>query len=54
MQNHGYAVEIASMPEHIRGYGHVKQRHIEDVKANEDALWLNFNNPQAATALAAE
>jgi indolepyruvate ferredoxin oxidoreductase len=52
--NHRYAVEIASMPEHIRGYGHVKLRHIEDVKANENALWLNFNNPQAATALAAE
>ena len=52
--NHRYAVEIASMPEHIRGYGHVKLRHIEDVKANEEALWLSFNNPQASTALAAE
>ncbi len=52
--NHRYAVEIASMPEHIRGYGHVKARHLADVKANETALWQNFRNPKAATALAAE
>jgi len=49
-----YAVEIASIPEHIRGYGHVKMRHLEDAKANEEALWLNFRNPQTATAMAAE
>ena len=53
-ENHQYAVQIASMPEHIRGYGHVKLRHLEDVKANEEALWLNFNNPQSSTAMAAE
>jgi indolepyruvate ferredoxin oxidoreductase len=53
-QNHRYAVEIASIPEHIRGYGHVKQRHLADAKANEEALWQNFRNPAAATAMAAE
>jgi indolepyruvate ferredoxin oxidoreductase len=49
-----YAIQIASIPEHIRGYGHVKERHLEDVKANEEALWQNFRNPKASTAMAAE
>jgi indolepyruvate ferredoxin oxidoreductase len=52
--NHRFAVEIASMPEHIRGYGHVKQKHLADVKSNEQALWQNFRNPKVGTALAAE
>jgi len=53
-ENHPYAVQIASIPEHIRGYGHVKQRHLADAKANEEALWQAFRNPSAATAIAAE
>jgi len=36
--NHGLAVEIASIPEHIRGFGHVKQRHLEAAKAREAEL----------------
>ncbi len=52
--NHRFAVEIASMPEHIRGYGHVKQKHLADVKSNEHALWQNFRNPKAGAAMAAE
>ncbi len=31
LHNHEVLVELASMPEGIRGYGHVKQRHIESV-----------------------
>jgi indolepyruvate ferredoxin oxidoreductase len=31
-------VEIASIPEHIRGYGHVKERHLRDAKAKEARL----------------
>jgi indolepyruvate ferredoxin oxidoreductase len=31
--NHALAVEIASLPEHIRGFGHVKERHLEEVLA---------------------
>ena len=53
-ENHRYAIEIAGIPEHIRGYGHVKHRHLEEAKANEEALWQNFRNPQPATVLAAE
>jgi indolepyruvate ferredoxin oxidoreductase len=36
--NHALAVEIASLPEHIRGFGHVKQRHLEEVSAREAEL----------------
>lgn len=32
------AVEIASVPEGIRGYGHVKERHVADAKASEAML----------------
>jgi indolepyruvate ferredoxin oxidoreductase len=38
------AVEIASIPEHIRGYGHVKERHLETAKANEAALLAQFRS----------
>ena len=33
------AVEIASIPEHIRGFGHVKEAHFEQAKAREAACW---------------
>ncbi|MGI9514566.1 MAG: indolepyruvate ferredoxin oxidoreductase family protein [Anderseniella sp.] len=36
--NLGLAVEIASVPEDIRGYGHVKERHVAEAKANEATL----------------
>jgi indolepyruvate ferredoxin oxidoreductase len=45
--NHGAAVEIASLPEQIRGYGHVKERHIDDVKAREAELLTAYRNPSA-------
>ncbi|MEM9473605.1 MAG: DUF6537 domain-containing protein, partial [Pseudomonadota bacterium] len=32
------AVEIASVPEDIRGYGHVKERHVAEAKTNEATL----------------
>ncbi len=40
--NYETAVEIASLPEHIRGYGHVKERNVRDVRANEAALLERF------------
>lgn len=36
--NRDLAVELASLPEHIRGFGHVKQRHVEQVRQREEAL----------------
>ncbi|WP_225765455.1 indolepyruvate ferredoxin oxidoreductase family protein [Stenotrophomonas sp. Marseille-Q4652] len=41
------AVEIASIPEHIRGFGHVKERHLHAAKAREAALLAQWRNPKA-------
>jgi indolepyruvate ferredoxin oxidoreductase len=41
------AVEIASIPEHIRGYGHVKEAHLHKAKAREATLLAQWRNPKA-------
>ncbi len=43
--NHALAVEIARIPEHIRGYGHVKEAHLHSAKAKEAALLAQWRNP---------
>ena len=48
--NYELAVALASVPEHIRGYGHVKERHLRDAKAREAALLERFRGPPAAVA----
>ncbi len=45
--NYEVAVEIASIPEHIRGYGHVKEEHLKKAKAAEAALLEKFGRPAA-------
>ena len=40
--NHALAVELAQIPEHIRGYGHVKERHLAAAKAKEAELLAAF------------
>jgi indolepyruvate ferredoxin oxidoreductase len=40
--NHATAVALASIPEKIRGYGPVKQRHLAAAKAEESALREQF------------
>jgi len=42
----GLAVEIASIPEHIRGYGHIKERHLHAAKQREAELLATWNNPR--------
>ncbi|MDZ4350980.1 MAG: indolepyruvate ferredoxin oxidoreductase family protein [Xanthomonadaceae bacterium] len=37
-ENRTLAVEIASVPEHIRGFGHVKEAHLAKAKAQREAL----------------
>ncbi|HEY4556446.1 MAG TPA: DUF6537 domain-containing protein, partial [Lysobacter sp.] len=39
------AAEIASIPEHIRGYGHVKHAHLEKAKQREAELLREWDNP---------
>ncbi|MBS0327978.1 MAG: indolepyruvate ferredoxin oxidoreductase family protein [Proteobacteria bacterium] len=48
--NYAIAVEIASIPEHIRGYGHVKERHLADARTREAALLGRFAAATPATA----
>ena len=52
-QNYELAVSLASIPEHIRGYGHVKERHLKDAKAREAALLarLRDGTPQVAATV---
>ena len=41
-ENHHLAVGLAAIPEKIRGFGHVKMRHLEAAKADEAALLEQF------------
>ncbi|MEX0814674.1 MAG: DUF6537 domain-containing protein, partial [Dongiaceae bacterium] len=43
--NHGLAVEIAAIPEHIRGFGHVKAASLEAAKRREAELLAAFRAP---------
>jgi len=40
--NHALAVQLAGIPEQIRGYGHVKIRHVSAAKAKEAELLAAF------------
>jgi indolepyruvate ferredoxin oxidoreductase len=42
-ENLGKALAIASIPEDIRGYGHVKERHLEAARAKEAKLLKDFD-----------
>jgi indolepyruvate ferredoxin oxidoreductase len=46
--NHAAAVALAAIPEKIRGYGHVKARHLAAAKAEEAALYEQFRSGGAA------
>jgi indolepyruvate ferredoxin oxidoreductase len=46
--NHALAVQLAQVPEHIRGYGLVKERHVRDAKAKEADLLARFRGAQPA------
>jgi indolepyruvate ferredoxin oxidoreductase len=52
--NHPLGVALASIPEKIRGFGHVKLRHLEAAKAEEQALREQFRAGPAPVAVAAE
>ncbi len=50
--NHALAVEIAGIPEQIRGYGHVKERHLVAARSRRDGLLQQWRQPAAAPGLA--
>ncbi len=51
--NHPLAVELAQIPEHIRGYGHVKERFLREAKAKEAGLLAAFRAATPASTPAA-
>jgi indolepyruvate ferredoxin oxidoreductase len=53
-ENHHLAVALAGMPEKIRGYGHVKARHLKAAKAEEAVLLDQFRAGPAPLLKAAE
>jgi indolepyruvate ferredoxin oxidoreductase len=52
--SHATAVALAAIPEKIRGYGHVKARHLAAAKAEEAALHEQFRSGAAPGLKAAE
>jgi len=53
-ENHHIAVGLAAIPEKIRGFGHVKARHLVAAKADEAALLDQLRSGQATVLKAAE
>ncbi len=50
--NHRLAVELASYPEFIRGYGHVKRRHVDETREKVDELMSAFRQPESTPSAA--
>ncbi len=48
--NVGLAADIASIPEHIRGFGHVKEAHLKDAMAKQTQLLEQWRAPEIAKA----
>ncbi len=46
-QNHALAVDIACLPDQIKGYGHVKARHLAAVRPKWAALMQQWRDPAA-------
>ncbi len=53
-ENHHLAVGLAAIPDKIRGFGHVKMRHLKTAKADEGALLEQFRASPAPLLKAAE
>lgn len=48
-ENHALAIEIASLPEKIRGFGHIKLRSITEAQAREAELLQRIRSPSMTT-----
>ena len=44
-ERHRTAVALASLPEQIRGYGHVKQAHLDKAAKRQEELLAAFRAP---------
>ena len=45
--NYTAAVDLANLPEQIRGYGHVKEEHVKRAEVEKQNLLAQFANPQS-------
>jgi len=50
--NHALAVKLATIPDDIKGYGHVKDAHLVKAKQKEAELLNQWRNPEAMKAAA--
>jgi indolepyruvate ferredoxin oxidoreductase len=50
--NHAMAVQIASLPESMRGFGHVKEKNVKAAKEKEASLVAAYRSPAAAKVAA--
>src|SRR5512132_4098091 len=46
--NHPIAVEIASLPEKVRGFEHIKEANLQKARVREEQLFAAFRNPAPA------
>jgi indolepyruvate ferredoxin oxidoreductase len=51
--NHAMAVQIAGIPETMRGFGHIKERNVKAAKEREASLLAAYRSP-ATEKVAAE
>ncbi|MDZ4123190.1 MAG: DUF6537 domain-containing protein, partial [Hydrogenophaga sp.] len=46
------AVEIARIPEHIKGFGHVKERNLAAARTRREGLLTQWRQPAGLSVLA--
>ena len=51
-QNHAVAIQLASLPEEIRGYGHIKLKSIAAARKKQDELLSSFTGQEKQKAAA--
>ena len=52
-QNHALALQIAAIPDEIRGYGHIKARNVEPARRKRDELLGRYESGTTAERVAA-
>ena len=48
--NHTTAVALATLPEKIRGYGHIKEGNVASVRKRQEELLASFRSPSPSTS----
>ena len=51
--NFATAVQLLSLPQKIKGFGHVKEKNLVEVRTEQAALLERFENPAPAASAAA-